>query len=164
MKKKILLKYRKKKLTFQRATYKRISAITGTTGTYRVMVDHLTFGIYTTCTRARIYAFLRLASFILGTFGIYHTFRTTSGGRSHKSCIARTYCISINCFTLTVWSAGGWIARIGWRCFSSYDKCNIISLFSVLDINYLTVLSTAYFCGITIIARYTATGWCMIEN
>ena len=75
-----------------------------TCANWTVIVDP-TIGICSTCSRTWILAFLTNTRFVVGTFGINNTLRSTSWRCANIFRQTWTHCLSIHFTTLTIWSA-----------------------------------------------------------
>jgi hypothetical protein len=89
---------------FNLTSNERIASVSWRTATDRIVVDDLTFGVYSTCSRTRIATFLVATSLILRTFIVCGTFRSTSRRSSYVSWHTRTYGLAIDLAALRVGS------------------------------------------------------------
>jgi hypothetical protein len=102
------------------ASSERITGKSRLTAADGAVIDHLTVGIESASSRARIGAFLIDTSFVLGTFGTDNAFRSTTGRTSSIIRQTRTNGLSVYFAALTVRSAWTRLTRI-FGCFVSYS-------------------------------------------
>jgi len=107
---------------YQRAICRWITRVTRATFTYWMMVYCLTICILSTCSRTRIYTFLINTCFILHTFSVSDTFRSTSRRSSYIRWQAWANCLSVILFAQTIWTTRRWNTRITWYNFNFYIK------------------------------------------
>lgn len=106
-----------------------LSRIARSTATYWIMINDLTFCIYSTSSRTRINTFLIGASFVKITIGTNSTFRSTRRWRAQKSLQTRTNSLAIIFSTTTVrstWRRTTWIYvnDFHWAALSESVSCH----------------------------------------
>lgn len=98
-------------LTFGYALFERIASHIGRTGTYWIVVDHLTFGIESASVGTRVSAFLINTRQVLTTFGANDTFGSTIWWRTKVVDLTRAGGATIHNSANTIWPTNIWFTR-----------------------------------------------------
>ena len=98
---------------FNLTSYERITSVSWRTTADWIVIADLAFGIYTTCSWARVYAFLVIASFVLRALRASDTFRSTCWRSSNVSRNTRTNSLAIDLTALWVWPTWRRLAWVG---------------------------------------------------
>lgn len=144
--------------------------MTGLTKTNRIMVFDSTHCKRSTSSNTRIGTFLIYACKILGAFGIYHTFWSTTGWTTRILWQTWAHSLLINFSTLTVWSARRRLTWIHVLWDYGFNE-NITQLWIVykaffLCVKYLTFIShnVAVTIWVTTVSENTSTRRQMVHN